>query len=280
MTTSFSRKVVIGTMVAFVLVLLGIMGRIAPYLVLDPTLLLGGQVWRLVSYPLVFGFFDLMAAAVAFSAPGEEVEGMLGSRQFLVLLLVVIVAGGVLHTMLYLHDPVAMSGTLNIALFVLIGYVYLFPQSSVRVFLFSLRSWIVLAVVVAVCAVQTYMDVNHGLGAAIVFSRGAFGLVVGLLYFHLRYQKYPVMLGSIRRLERLYAQSRVPASRVARPVARTKAPATIRMQRRTREVRAGTELVGDEERLNQILDRINEQGYDSLGEDDRRFLDRYSRGIS
>jgi hypothetical protein len=34
--------------------------------------------------------------------------------------------------------------------------------------------------------------------------------------------------------------------------------------------------LSDEDRLNDILDRINDNGYDSLSEDDRRFLEEYS----
>jgi hypothetical protein len=37
--------------------------------------------------------------------------------------------------------------------------------------------------------------------------------------------------------------------------------------------------VSDEERLNLILDRINEKGYGSLSDEEQRFLREYSRKL-
>ena len=44
-------------------------------------------------------------------------------------------------------------------------------------------------------------------------------------------------------------------------------------------VKVDSEPLTREDRLNQILDLISARGYDSLNDEDRRFLEEYSRGM-
>ncbi len=269
-------------MVAFVISLFlhGLMDQARVLLLLDPRRVLDGEVWRVVTYPLALGFLDLMMAAIAFGTPGEEVEGMLGSRSFVFLLLLLIVLGGMTHMLLFYGESELLYGLSNVVLFTLVGYYYLYPHGSVRIIFFSMRNWVLLGIAIIVAGVQTYLAIEGGASPVVVFGFGLFGLIFGALYFHLRYQKYGFMLGSIRSMERVIARMRVPAPRTIRGGGETR-PSVQRQRTRPRAtpVRNAPEPTNDEERLNQILDRINDRGYDSLSDDDRHFLDRYAKGM-
>ncbi|MCE7933799.1 MAG: hypothetical protein DYG96_04315, partial [Chlorobi bacterium CHB2] len=86
-TESLSRILWIGTIVLFLFYLLiGGLPFSAPIvanIVLNPVDISDQyQLWRLLSYPLGPSFIGLLLAGIAFGAPGEEVESMLGKRSF------------------------------------------------------------------------------------------------------------------------------------------------------------------------------------------------------
>jgi len=277
MNSSLSRKIVIAALVGFVVALVGLAGQIYPFVVLDPALFLRGELWRLISYPLALGFLDLVITTIAFSAPGDELEGMMGTRQFSLTILLVVVAAGMMHVALHVDQSTLMSGTSNVALFVLIGFVYLFPHSSLRIFFFSVRSWIALFVVAGIEAIQVWVAVSRGGTPTIIFAYGGFGVMAGLLYFHARYQKYAFLLRPIRVVERTLTRFRTPSSKpVGADVGRV-APGHSPF--RLPFGRSEHEPLSDQERLDQILDIITERGYDSLSQDDRLFLEEYSKGM-
>ena len=277
MNSSLSRKIVIAALVGFVMALVGLAGQISPFVVLDPTLFLRGELWRLISYPLALGFLDLVITTIAFSAPGDELEGMMGTRQFSLTILLVVVAAGMTHVALHVDQSTSMSGMSNVALFVLIGFVYLFPHSSLRIFFFSVRSWIALSVVAGIEVIQVWVTVSRGGPPTIIFTYGGFGVMAGLLYFHVRYQKYAFLLRPIRVVERALTRFRTPSSKPVRADVGRVAPGHGAF--RLPFGRSEHEPLSDQERLDQILDIITERGYDSLSQDDRLFLDEYSKGM-
>lgn len=284
MTTSLSRKILIGISVLFIIAILEMIGAIPSVLGwvnslvgLRPAAVYPGlQLWRLVTYPIGVTLLGLFLGSIVFSSPAEELESMLGMRQFGVLLLLLVVMAGILHIALYFGEEIPqLIGLTNVSLFVLVGYVYLFPRSDVRIFFFSIKSWIILAIFAAIVVVKMGYNVFYGASPLLFFSYGGFGLLVGAAYFHARYQKYPFLLRPIRRLERV-------AERVATP-SQPKTPAPVRRTGGNVVVRSKSVVqrtvqreLTDEERLNVILDRITEKGYESLTEEEQRFLRDYS----
>jgi hypothetical protein len=278
--SSLSRKILIGIMVLFLLSLFQISYLFLPYVALYPSYVYPGlELWRLFTYPLAPDFIGLLIGSICFGAPGEEVESMIGTRQFGLLLVMVTLAAGLMHLVLFFGDgQPAMLGPINTALFVLIGFVYLFPQSEVRIFFFSVRSWIVLAFSAATVLFMTIIFVSRGASPWLLFSFGGFGLILGTIYFHVRYQKYAVLLRPIRTMERMVSGGRQPA-----PVRPASAPRRVQVSPVTRIripfQKAPQRDLTDEERLNMILDRINESSYSALTEEEQRFLREYSSRI-
>ena len=105
-TTSLSRKVLIGTFVLAALYFFGLLGGVEGYLVLAPSLIFPRfELWRLLSYPLAAGFLDLLIAMICFGVPGEELEQMVGTGRFGLLLLLLTLGIGVLHSLLFFGSP-------------------------------------------------------------------------------------------------------------------------------------------------------------------------------
>ncbi len=278
MEMSLSRKILIGHMVMFLLALFGVASRFGPFVWLTPNAVIPGmQIWRLVSYPLAIELLSLLIGAISFSSPGEELEQMLGTRSFGWHLLGVVILAGLLHTLTFLHTGVRMSGTTNPALFTLIGFVYLFPHSEIRLFFFSIRSWVILAFAAAVIVFfSLFKTIAGGQSPLLFFSLGGYGLVFGSVYFHIRYQKYAVLLGPIRSIERLMAPGVRHLGDPARSTVGGGVHESAGSRLRMAFQKAPVAELTDEERLDEILDRINERGYDALSDDDREFLEEYS----
>ncbi len=275
--TSLSRKILIGI---WIIVIVGwllpmVMETMLRYTALVPQAIYPGmQLWRLVSYPISAGLIGMILGSIAFSSPGEELETMFGTRHFGALLLGMVLLGGIMHFAIFLEPNTVLHGFENIALFVLVGYVYLFPQSEVRILFFSIRSWLVLTVAGAVVLSYSIVLMTQGASPLLFFSYGGFGLLVGGAYFHARYQKYPFLLRPIRSLERAAERVSTPAG-ARTPVAARKVVGAAAPKAKG-GFRGVPREVSDEERLNIILDTINEKGYGALSEEEQRFLRDYS----
>lgn len=293
-TESLSRIVWIGTLVLFLFyVLIGglpFSSAVVANVVLVPVDISNHyQFWKLVSYPLGPSFIGLLLAGIAFGTPGEEVEHFLGKRGFGLSLLWVTLGVAVLHVLgNWESDIYRLTGLEHVALFTLVGFLYLFPQSSVRIFFINIPSWFVLTFACGLVLIQTVDAVatqGHSVGA--FFTEGMFTLVASGGFFHARFQKYRFLLGAIRTFERVMfrpqhsgGHARTGAAQslpVQQPSARSVSQGG-RLQQSQRSAPAHRQL-SDEERLNLILERISEAGYDSLNPDEQRFLREYSHRL-
>jgi hypothetical protein len=202
---------------------------------------------------------------------------MFGMRRFGIQLLSMTIGIALLFLAFNYIDPTttALAGLTNQALFVLVGYAYLFPRSEIRLLFVSVRSTVILAVISAIVLILPLVSGQAFAAPLMMFSSGGYGLLIGVIYFHVRYQKYAVLLKPIRRVERFVGgERRTTPTRVAGTRGRVavSSPARIRMPFQKTSVRE----MSDEERLNLILDRINEGSFHSLTDDEKRFLQEYS----
>lgn len=282
MATSLSRKILLTYAVIFLLMLFG-MSAVFNALVLTPGAIYPGlELWRIFTYPLAPGFLDLLIVAICFSVPGEEVENMLGTRLFAMLLAAVVLAGAVLHIIFYAHAPAtAMYGPVNASLFIFAGYVYLFPRSEVRLIFFSVPAKVLCLVLLAITAAAAAVQIANGVPVLVALEGGVLGIAAGAAYFHARYQKYPFLLKSIRSMERIAQFNRLSADEGSRPAAQRRSeqrrsPGPQGMRPRIGPQRGAPGEMTDEERLNVILDKISEKSYGALSEEEKRFLREYS----
>lgn len=272
-TVSISTAIRITLMILFILALFG-MGRLLDvYIAMRPDQVWPGwEAWRLVSYPLALNFGGLLIGAIAFSQPGEEIESMLGKSRFGITLLIVTLIASSLHLLLFLGQPgPPLAGPQNLSLFVMVGYVYLFPSSSVRVLFFNVRSKILLLLMALFVAGATGYGASHGESILVFFAEGGAGLIVGGIWFHLVYQKYPILLGPLRAISGIGKRAERKGSPSPSRIPRT--PSRIRREEIDDVPRRS---VSDEERLDAILEQISKKGYESISSEDRDFLDEYS----
>lgn len=259
-------------MILFILAIFRMDGLITPWAGLRPTLIWPGyEFWRLLTYPLALNFGGLLIGSIVFAQPGEEMESMFGRTKFGIMLLVVTLLTSILHVLFFWgqSSPI-LAGPINMSLFVIVGYLYLFPESSVTIFFFSIRTRVLMVLMLLFVFIMSGVSIAAGNSPLVIFSEGVLGLLAGLLWFHVVYQKYPVLLGPIRTIESLF--------RGAEPQRGEKSSVTVMsrpIRRRERQEEKKASL-SDEERLDAILEKIGEKGYQSLTPDEQAFLDEYS----
>lgn len=197
---------------------------------------------------------------------------MLGRRRFGAMLLIVTLLSAAIHLLVFFGqmEP-RLSGPQNVSLFVMVGYVYLFPASSVRIIFFNIRSKILLLLMVLLVAAVSVYRIDGGESILVFLSEGGAGLVLGALWFHLTYQKYPVLLGPIRAMS---GGARISVRKKQKQRSGVLRPA-VRMWQDDPDD-APERTISDEERLDAILEQIGRKGVESLSPEDRRFLDEYS----
>ena len=256
-------------LVLFLLALFRLTLLFEPYVVMSPAAVWPGlELWRLLTYPLALNFGGLLIGAICFSQPGEEIENMLGKKQFGSVLLALTLVVSVLYTLMFFMSPgPELAGPQNLALFVLVGYVYLFPGSSVRIIFFSVNSKTLLLVLGLLAIGLGIIPIVNGESPLVLLGEGAAGLIAGALWFHIRYQKYPFLLGPLRSIAGMFRGKQDIAVQKSKPV-------KLRVEKS--EQKQGTGKLSDEERLDAILEKISKSGYNSLGKDERAFLDEYS----
>jgi len=295
-TESLSRILWIGTLVLFLFYLL--LGGLPFSVVAVANIVLVPvdisdqyQFWRLLSYPLGPSFIGLLLAGIAFGPPGEEVENFLGKRGFGFALLWVTLGVALFHILgNWGSNSYQLKGLEHLALFTIVGFMYLFPQSSVRIFFINIPNWFLLTFACGLVLIQTVdAVVTQGHSAGALFTEGMFTLVASGVFFHARFQKYRFLLGAIRTFERVVLRPQHTGNGIrtggggqSLPVRQSVAvhPSPGRPQGAQRPAqRPARRQLSDEERLNLILDRINETGYESLSPDEQRFLRDYSQRL-
>lgn len=272
LTVSISTVIRIALMILFVLALFQLLRLIDPYVSMRPDQIWPGlDFWRLFTYPIGRNFGGLLIGAIVFSQPGEEIEGMMGKRRFGLVLLIVTLLVSLLYVLLFFASPgPRLAGPQNLALFVMVGYVYLFPDSSVRIFFFNVRSKILLLIMGLIVIAGTASEVSAGESLLVFLGEGGAGLILGAIWFHIVYQKYPILLGPLRAIT---GSGQKKKSERTRPVAAPRVSGPVRIQR---SPETPGKSMSDEDRLDRVLEQIGKQGYESLNPDDRKFLDDYS----
>lgn len=211
-----------------------------------PQDLLGGGIWRLLTWPLanpisLWGALNLFF----FWVFGTELESQIGKVRMAQLLVGIWAALTISATLVGL----ALGGTLlaGIGLVQFVVLLLWIAENPNRPFFFNIPAWIIGAVLVAVQALA--MLAGRAVGSLVSMAL-AFVLVAVLARW----------LGLLGQYEQ------IPGRRKARPARPSREQ---RQARKQQEQRAQ-----DSERLDQLLDQISEKGMDSLSPAQRRELMR------
>ncbi len=274
---SIAVGVRITILILFLLLLVGYGGDLLRLFALSGASVLDGtELWRLITWPLAPGLGSLVVGALAFFTPAEELEGLLGTRTFLLWLFSIVLGNGIVHMLLFPGTIPLLTGLFSISLFVVIGYIYFYPHGSVKIFFFSLRSTWLTAVVTAIWLLVIIDRSLESDELLVALSGGLLSSLVALLWFHGRYQRYDILPGVTWLLSHITGEHQTGST------ARVPKWGSVSVHQRsstrtTRGTRRERETPSPSQRADALLDKISSSGVDSLTDEERAFLDDYSR---
>ncbi len=241
-------------LVALVGVASGLAAVISPalpqVLYFHPSLVAEGQLWRVVTWPLANSIWVVITALILWYF-GSDLERTLGRTRMAWLLVGAWASLTVASTLVSLLPSLGGSSLAGLDLIqfaVLLLWIAEYPK---RPFLFGIPAWVFGAVISAVQVLG--LVANRAFGALL-------SLLLGLVFVAI----------AARRFGLLDAYAWIPGRGGVRPAA----PARTRPAPPRSRVRRDGQRLSDRERLDALLDQINERGIGSLSESQRRELMR------
>ncbi|MGH7689417.1 MAG: rhomboid family intramembrane serine protease [Gemmatimonadaceae bacterium] len=240
--------------------------------------------WTPISYafvsdgtaPLLVGLFSLLLF-------GPRVERVWGSKAFAVFFLWC-AAGGALAYAMFVRSGVLVGPTAGL-FGVMLAYAWLWPKEEMFLFgVLPLRVWTVITLAAGLL-------LSLGIADGGVSGWGSLAHLAGFA-FAVLYLKRPNP-ASIEELRHRMAPAPDPADETPRAIPRT-LPRSRRIdevdeivaqskaavaERPARTVRTSTKSDAKREALNRVLDKISEQGLDSLTAQDRTLLEEMSKRL-
>jgi rhomboid family protein len=243
---------------------------------------LGHAWWTVFSYVFVqAGMWPLVATLFALVVFGPHVEQVWGTKAFTIFFLWSAVGGAVVHSMVSRTGILegAAAGTFG----VMLAYGWLFPRDEMYVFgVLPMRAWTLIGFLTALILALGAREPGGG-GMGYLAHLGGFA-------FALLYLKRPNPV-SIDELRQRVASAPDPTNDAPRAV-----PRTLPRSRRSEEVdeivaqskaavakrpvrtsRTNAARDAKREAMNRVLDKISEQGLDSLSAEERILLEEISR---
>jgi membrane associated rhomboid family serine protease len=259
-------------------------GMLTQWLALMPFSSVGaGQYWRFLTYPLASsGFWEMLSTSAVFYFFAPEVERIMSGRRLLLVLGIFVIVHSLIFAPLLMLSNATLSGTSAISLFVLTMYVYLYPSGEVSLFgIIPMRATMLLCLMFVVAIVSSVMSFSLNPAAiAHVFANEGFGIFFGFLFSHLYFGR--LSSGGFVLLKRQPKQQ-APTRRTSTP-----SPASIagrlgvsqidESERRTLPNHSDDDELQplNEDRLNEILDKISAKGQASLTGEEQKFLKDYA----
>ncbi|HRL49200.1 MAG TPA: rhomboid family intramembrane serine protease [Propioniciclava sp.] len=216
---------------------------VANALYLDPRLVLSGQVWRIVTWPFVdaLSLWTLLSLVLLWYF-GRDLEAQVGRRSMAALYIGMWASLTAISLVVHLVSGTGqMYGLGLIQFLVLLLWIAEYPQ---RPFFFGIRAWVVGAVLLGL---QVLLMAASGRLADLLTLLGA------LVFTALMARRFG-LLSELNFLPRPKAPS---------------APRPARKERRAAERRAS-----DAERIDQLLEKISNEGLHSLTAAERRELEK------
>jgi hypothetical protein len=244
-------------------------------LALLPDSVRGGELWRLLTWPLANqpGIWEVLTIAI-FWYFGREIEGLLGRTRFAVMLVLLSVIPGLVGTALDIGDYSLRAVELAVFLVFIAEYPY-------ARFFFGIPAWAIGAVIVGVQVLQ-YLGFRETERILLLFvtiavaalTARSMGLAQSLPW--IPKLPYPGGGGSRQRRKRRPRPARGGSGAVidgpwAAPTRGTSAPLP-------QPPRAGDDP-RDQVELDSLLDKISANGMDGLSADEKRRLNELSKRL-
>ncbi|MEC7924698.1 MAG: rhomboid family intramembrane serine protease [Actinomycetota bacterium] len=237
--------------------------QISLKLLLDPQKVQDGEIWRLLTWPLVnqASFWTIFLFFILYML-GNQLENLMGRRTFLYLLLALTVLPGLVVTLASISNssPAFVYGLRFVELGVLIAFAAQFPFAR---FWPGIPAWGIVSVIVGLQFLDA-LQMRSGLHALALLTVTLTALV------GMRSLGYAT---DLHWLPSLPLRSKSGSQRRQR--------STHKKRSRKNHLRAVTEFRNHhtEKEIDQILDQVAETGVESLSKEQRKRLEQHSKDL-
>ncbi len=185
---------------------------------------------------------------------GGEVERALGTREFIKYYFICGVGAGLFHLIIYYDSTIPVVGASGAIYGVMVAFAVLFPERVITLLLFLFLPVQIKAkyLVMIFAGISVFLGVFGGDSGVAHFAHMG-GMAIGLIYLKLDWR-----LDSVGKLIRQQRESR-------------RALHKLKKQQHKQQFR---------ERVDEILDKINEVGYENLNAEEKRTLQEASQQYS
>jgi len=244
-----------------------------------PAVLSEYQFWRLFTFPLAPGSIEgflLMAFTFLIIAP--RFENLLKPGLILVLLVPMISLHGIIHTLVFWNTKVGLAGFESMSLFFITIYSLTAPKQKIKLPFMPVQKliWISVTIVILWAGIKYTSSIHNSLYAYQTLSSVSFGFFSAIVSY-----------AQIMILSRILRPKRTSRAEVAPIIDETRKMAVMKEAKfdpfaytaEDEYFDDDIDFIPDEQKLNRILDKILDYGQDSLSNEEKRYLDRYSKKI-
>lgn len=243
------KRLIIINLVIWLLMLAGY-NLLSPF-GLTPTLVKKGYIWQLFTYMFLHGdFFHILFNMFALWMFGRSIEERWGTKEFVKYYFITGIGAGVFTFILSMNSSIPTIGASGAIFGILVAYAMMFPDSLIYVwFLFPVKAKYLVVFFAILELIASVRYTPDGIGHFAHLG----GIVVGYLY-----------LKSDWRLSRFFG--------FFKKIKYKKKVRTLHKKKEKTE-----ELM---KRVDQILDKINQVGYDNLSKEEKKILEKASHILS
>jgi len=224
---------------------------------LTPALVKKGFIWQPVTYMFLHGgLFHILFNMFALWMFGCEIERTWGTKEFVKYYFLTGIGAGLITFVLLFNSHVPTIGASGAIFGILVAFAVMFPDRVIYLyFLFPIKAKYLVIFFAVIEFLASFRHTSDGIGHFAHLG----GMIIGYLY--------------------IKTDLRIPASlRMSRYVSR------FRNLRHARRMKAFNKKMEEKqklmERVDQILDKINQVGYDNLTKEEKKILEQASQILS
>ncbi len=283
-----AEKILFSRFLVFIYLMLGLASYLSNgvaynLLSLNPALTVAdSELWRLFTFSFVPGTIEgtlLFSFVFWFIAP--ILEERFRTKKFALMLVLVILLQGAIFSLLFWGKGVVIAGGDGLAFFILTLYMFLEVSDGENLIHFHSRKihslpFIVLTTVVWFSSVLIHNSFVSSFIYTASIIAGSFGIILGAIIF-MQIKAADYVFG---RKTSISSPVSIPSPEELITSLHTRRKRAVQNQYEEDDEYAAGYAYSDyfsEDRLNAILDKINEQGKDSLTSDEKLYLEEYSR---
>lgn len=245
-------------------------GTISNLLRLSSSAISGGQLWRLVTYPIPpdSDYFWALLGLLFFFLIGSQFESMLGRRAFTSLVVAIVVIPALLASLVAVATGQGVSsfGLSMIFLGIAAGFASAMPEAKS---FFGIPFWAVVAFIffVQLLSVLTSRSLPN---LVMLLSTGAIGLIMTRSLGFSGVDWIPTV-----RLPAIVTGAGVTTASSAKPAKKSRRKKSKRAS--ASHLQAVPTATTSEAEIDSLLDQVSERGIDSLTKQQKQTLERHSK---